>query len=73
VEIVQGSLTMTGLNSDAPKVFWNGHPVLGILEIKTEWEQDEHRVKLKVNGTDDSLYMELVAGGIIVKKVVGHE
>ena len=64
----QGSLTMIGLNTSSPQVFWNGKKVPSIVAIKTEWEDDEARVKLKVNGTEDALYMELVAAGITVKR-----
>lgn len=68
IESAQGSLTMIGLNTSTPQVFWNGVKVPGIVAIKTEWEDDEARVKLKVNGSEDALYMELVAAGIVVKK-----
>jgi hypothetical protein len=68
IHATQGSLTMVGLNTSSPQVFWNGKAVPGIVAIKTEWEDDEARVKLKVDGADDALYMELVAAGIVVKK-----
>jgi hypothetical protein len=64
----QGSLTMIGINTPTPQVFWNGAVVPGVTEIKVDWEHDERRVKLKITGTDDALYMELVTAGITVKK-----
>lgn len=67
-----GSLVMIGLNTDAPQVFFNGIAVPGITEIKVDWEHDEQRVKLRVNGADDTLYMQLVEAGITVKKEKSH-
>ena len=65
----QGSLMMLGLNTDEPKVFFNGVAVQGITEINVNWEHDEQRVKLRVNGDDDTMYMQLTEAGITVKKV----
>ena len=67
-QVTQGSLTMVGLNTPTPQVFWNGKTVTGIVGIKVDWEDDEQRVKLKVNGTDDALYAEMLAGGINIKR-----
>lgn len=64
----QGSLVMIGLNTDTPSVFFNGVAVPGITEVKVDWEHDEQRVKLKVNGTDDTMYMQLTEAGVTVKK-----
>ena len=69
MNIVQGSLVLIGLNTPTPKVLFNGVEVVGIERIRTEWEQDEHKVKLIVNGTDDAMYMALVDAGVTVKKV----
>lgn len=63
-----GSLTMVGLNTPTPKVFWNGQEVPGVTSIKTNNDDGEHSVKLRVNGGADALYMELVSAGISVKK-----
>jgi hypothetical protein len=65
----QGSLVMIGLNTDTPQVFFNGAAVPGITEVKVDWEHDEQRVKLRVNGSDDAIYMQLVDAGVTVKKV----
>lgn len=64
----QGNLTMVGLNTLAPQVFWNGAPVEGITDIKVDWDAEEYRVKLKVNNVDDGQYAELIEAGIIVRK-----
>ena len=68
----QGSLVMLGLNTDTPSVFFNGITVPGIVEIRVEWEHDERKVKLKVNGADDTMYMQLVEAGVTVKKEKSH-
>lgn len=64
----QTSLTMLGLDTNAPQVFWNGRPVPGITSIRVDWEHDDQRVKLRVNGTDDALYAEMIASGINIKR-----
>lgn len=68
IAATQGQLTMVGLNTDTPQVFWNGDPVPGITSIKVNWEDGEQQIRLKVNGVADALYMELVTAGIVVKK-----
>lgn len=68
ITTAKGTLTMVGLNTPAPRVFWNGVEVPGIKSIKTNWEDGEQQVKLRVKGTADALYMELVTAGIVVKK-----
>ena len=65
---VKGNLTMIGLNTDTPQVFWNGKAITGLLGVKVEWEKGERQIKLRVNGADDALYMELVSAGINIKK-----
>jgi hypothetical protein len=76
-QITQGSLTMIGLNTKTPSVFWNGHLVPFITGIRVEWEDDEQRVKLKVSEIEQSLLTELVAAGLAVfipnKKGHSHE
>lgn len=68
IQTAQGNLTLVGLNTPIPRVFWNGAEVPGVTQIKTNWEDGEQQVKLRVNGTADALYMELVTAGIVVKK-----
>ena len=69
MQTTQGSLVLIGLNTPTLQAFWNGHPVQGLIGVGVDWENDEHRVKLHINGTDDALYTELVTAGITVKKV----
>ena len=64
----QGNLTIIGANTPELKVFWNGKLVPNVVELKTEWEKDEHRVKLRVTG-DDPMFGELAIAGIHIKKV----
>lgn len=69
MESAKGSLTMLGLNTSTPTVFWNGIKVQNITAVRTDWDADEQRVKLKVTSMDEALYQELITGGIIVKRV----
>lgn len=68
MKVAQASLTIVNVNTDKPGVFWNGKPVPGVNQIKVEWERGDRVVVLRVNGSDDTLYMEMVAAGIRVKK-----
>jgi hypothetical protein len=72
MQIVQGSLVIIGANTSTPQVLFNGHQVAGVIGIRIDWEQDEHHVKLKVNGTDDSTYVALASAGVQIKKVGVH-
>ena len=68
MQTAQGSLTMVGLNTETPRVFWNGNEVLGVTHIRVDCDADEQRVKLKVSSMVDALYAELVAANITVKR-----
>lgn len=61
---LQSNLLITGDG----RVFWKGQEVPGIVSVKFNSEPGDLQVKLKVNGSADALYMELVSAGIIVKK-----
>lgn len=65
MQLAQGSLAIV----DGDKVFWNGDPVPGIVSVKLNYEDGDTQVKLKVNGTADALYMDMVSAGIFIKKV----
>lgn len=69
----KGSLTMVGLNSPAPSVFWNGKPVPNITAVRVDWDNEEQRVKLKVSDIDPALQAELLAAGLMVRKEKSHE
>lgn len=69
MESVQDSLVLVGVNTSTPKAFWNGIEILGVIGIGVDWENDEHRVKLRVRGSNNALYSELTTAGISVKKV----
>ena len=68
IQTATGNLVIIGLNTSAPKVFWNGAEVLGIIEIQSSWEKGESVVKFKLSGTNDAQYMEMISAGIVVKK-----
>lgn len=72
MQSAQGSLVMIGLNTPTKQVFWNGVEVQNITEIKTDWESDEQRVKLKVSALLP-IHDELRAAGVTVKVGGGHE
>lgn len=61
-----GSLTMIGLNTPTPKVFWNGSKVDGITGILVDNEAGTCRVVLKM--PEDSIITELRTAGVIVKR-----
>lgn len=69
LESVASDFVIVGIHSDAPEVFWKGTKVPGVVSIKANFADGESQVKLKVNGTADALYMQLVTAGIQVKKV----
>lgn len=63
------NLTMTGLNTTIPRVFWGGIEILGITEINiVNRVNKEASISLRLKGTNDALYMELIEAGIQVKK-----
>lgn len=65
----QGALTMIGLNTPSPTVYWNGRELLGILSIRVDCDDDEQRVKIKVsNYADDQLVAEMLVAGINIKR-----
>lgn len=63
----QGALTMVGLNTAKPTVFWNGGIVPGITGIRVDWEDDEQKVKLKVSEIDPAIQAAMLVAGITVK------
>lgn len=69
MQTAQGSLTLLNPHTDEPQVFWNGRKVEGIKRIHIHNDEDESRVKLVVNGTDDETYAQMIVGGVNVKKV----
>lgn len=69
LQTAQGSLTMVGLNTANPDIFWNGAKIQGITSIRTDWEDGEKRVRLKLGGVISAeLEAEMVASGITIKK-----
>ena len=60
---------MLNLHTSSPEVFWNGVKVEGVKRVHVHNDEDDHRVKLVVSGTQDQLYAEMIVGGIHVRKV----
>lgn len=73
MNVTKGSLTMVGLNTPSPQIFWNGKPVPNVTAVRVDWESEEQRVKIKVNDIDPALQAELLAGGVMVRKEKTHE
>ena len=67
MQITQTSLTMIGLNTNEPQVFWNGLKVDGIVGIAVDNDADSKRVVLKFN--EDPMLAEMQAAGITIKRV----
>ena len=72
MQSAQGSLVFIGLNTNSPQAFFNGVKIENITEIKTDWENDEQRVKLKVS-TILPIHEELRLSGVTVKVGGNHE
>lgn len=66
MEVIKGNLTMVGLNTLEPKVFWNGQSLENIVDIATNWDQEEPRVKIRVS-VATSLSEEMKLAGINIK------
>lgn len=62
----QGSLTMIGLNTSSPKVFFNGQEVPDILAINVVNNETVRTVSLKLAETP--LIADLVAAGIQIRR-----
>lgn len=70
VVTTQGSLVFIGLNTTAPKMFFNGAEVAGLRDVRVNWDIEDPHVKVKVAaGIDPALKAELQAAGLIVKEV----
>lgn len=67
----QSNLTMIGLNTPTPQVFWKGQRIDYVVGIKVDWEDDEQRVKLRIGNLGASMVAldEMRAAGIVIKEV----
>jgi hypothetical protein len=68
METVQGNLTIINANTESPLVYWNGKQVAGVTSIRVHNEDDEHLVKIVVDGDDEATYFSMIEGGVIVRK-----
>jgi hypothetical protein len=72
MQVTQGSLVIIGLNTSTPQVFWNGVLLANVVGIYSNVDTDDcledNKIKLRVTDTLE-VYTELLAAGIIVKKV----
>lgn len=63
----QSALTIIGLHTKEPKVFWNGKPVEGIVGIHAVNDGVYPKVALKFN--EDPMLAEMAAAGIKIVRV----
>ena len=73
INTAQGSLTIVGANTPTVQLFWRGKPVPNVTAVRTDWEHDEQRVKIKVSDIDPDLRAELLVAGVSVKKEMAYE
>ena len=71
-QVAQGALTMIGLNTPHPSVYWNGFTVPNITAVRVEWENDEQQVKLHVSRLEP-IHEVMQLAGISVKPERRHE
>lgn len=69
MQTVQGNLTILNAHTANLRVFWNGAEVTGLVDVRSDWDQDNPRVKVKVHGADPEIVAAMRAGGVIVKEV----
>lgn len=67
MQTTQGSLVIVGANTPGCKVFWNGQEVPNVVALTTVYDEDDHRVVLKVK--EDAVLAEMKAAGIDVRRV----
>lgn len=67
MNITQSSLVIVGANTPECKVFWNGREVPGVKALNTIFDDDDHRVVIKV--AEDPVLAEMKAAGIEIRRV----
>lgn len=66
INSAQGSLTMIGLNTANPSVYFNGEQVPGVLSINVVNNQDIRQVVLKLE--EDPMVIGLQQAGITIRR-----
>ncbi len=67
MNISQGSLVIVGANTPECKVYWKGVEVQGVVALSTTFDEDDHRVVIKV--AEDPVLAEMKAAGIEIRRV----
>lgn len=65
------ALTILGLHTDAPAVFWRGQRLAHVVRVRGHADATDGEVTLKVydpTGEQEALYLEMEAAGITVKR-----
>ena len=70
----QGALVMLDVHTSAPKVFWNGTPLVGVKKIRVfdnalDDESGEVRIRLLKDMNEVEIIDQMKATGISVKEV----
>lgn len=65
-QITQGALTMVGMHTDTPAVYWNGVKVEGLTHIKVENGNGLSRVVLTL--PENPVFVEMQQAGIIIRR-----
>lgn len=71
-QIVRGSLTIVGANTEDLSVFWKGKLIPNLRDVRMDWDKEEQLVQLRVTSINEVLEVELEAAGITVKKGRRH-
>ena len=67
MQIVQSSLTITGINSDNLKIYWNGVLIQNVTGVLVEWKNSKQRIRIRCSILDSNLVSELAAANITMK------
>jgi len=67
IATISGNLMVLNPNTTQFSVLWGGVVVPGVVAVRIDCDSDEHRVKLRVNGSSP-VYDQLRAAGVIVKE-----
>jgi hypothetical protein len=59
-------LTVVGLHTPQPQVFWKGAPVPGVVAFESRFNATTNRVVLTV--AEDPQLAEMAAAGVIIKR-----
>lgn len=71
LEAAQAALTILGLHTNAPAVFWRGQRLTHVVRVRGHADATDGEVTVKVYDPADeheALYVEMEAAGINIKR-----